>query len=175
MDQPCPQPTLHDRLHHPGHNWETYNFPNAFFDPNLVCCFQLNQLEKPEAGGHVVADRAATLDAWIEKHLMPTGSHSIGEMPMRSLWVADIKAPPPPAHPDERPRLVPAAIDPEPEDLTDPFSRWGGPAVRRSSRHHRRITQSTSSTLARHPRQRTRPGRSLSRRESGRGRDRGRG
>src|SRR5262249_5662675 len=46
--------------HHPGGNWETYKFPHAFGEPHLVCCFQLNHLQKPESGGHIIADTAAT-------------------------------------------------------------------------------------------------------------------
>jgi hypothetical protein len=117
------------RLHHPGHNWETYNFPKALKEPDLVCCFQLNSLNKPEAGGHVIADSAATLDAWIKKYLVRTGGHSTGHMAMHALWVADVKVPP--KHPHEKARFVPAAIDLEPEDLNDPLGGWGGPPVRR--------------------------------------------
>lgn len=115
--------------HHPGRNWETYNFPRALKAPELVCCFQLNSLNKPEAGGHVIADTAGTLDAWIKKYLMRTGSHSKGHMAVHALWVADIRVAP--KHPHEKARLVPAAIDLEPEDRNDPLGGWGGPAVRR--------------------------------------------
>jgi hypothetical protein len=57
--------------HHPGGNWETYIFPKWMDEPKLVCCFQLNKLSKPESGGHVVADNADTLNAWIKKFVMP--------------------------------------------------------------------------------------------------------
>ena len=121
-----------DKFHkhfHPGSNWETYNFPNALTDPDLVCCFQLNGLQKPEAGGHVATDKAATLNAWINEWVMPTGTHTHGSMAMHALWVADrivIST-----DPKVKPRLVPAAIVFEKADFTDPLGGFGGPAVHR--------------------------------------------
>jgi hypothetical protein len=82
-------------------SWETYNFPWAHNSqgvvgeprtlPRLVCCFGLNKDMKPESKGHIVADTAATFDAWIKQHVMPTGSTSGNEMAMHCLWVANIK------------------------------------------------------------------------------------
>jgi hypothetical protein len=81
--------------------WETYNFPWAHNSqgvvgerptlPRLVCCFGLNDEMKPESKGHIVADTAATFDAWIKQYVMPTGSTSGNEMAMHCLWVANIK------------------------------------------------------------------------------------
>jgi hypothetical protein len=80
--------------------WETYNFPWAHNSqgvvgepptlPRLVCCFNLNKDMKPESKGHIVADTAATFDAWIKQHVMPFGSQSGSEMAMHCLWVANI-------------------------------------------------------------------------------------
>jgi hypothetical protein len=82
-------------------SWETYNFPWAHNSqgvvgerptlPRLVCCFGLNDEMKPESKGHIVADTAATFDAWIKQYVMPTGSTSGNEMAMHCLWVANIK------------------------------------------------------------------------------------
>jgi hypothetical protein len=82
-------------------SWETYNFPWAHNSqgvvgeprtlPRLVCCFGLNEEMKPESKGHIVADTAATFDAWIKQYVMPTGSQSGNEMAMHCLWVANIK------------------------------------------------------------------------------------
>jgi hypothetical protein len=115
--------------HHPGGNWETSIFPKWMDEPKLVCCFQLNKLSKPESGGHVVADNADTLNAWIKKFVMPTGSHSGGEIAMHGLWVADIKVPSVDTH--AKPRFVPASIELDSEDFKDPLGGWGGPAPRR--------------------------------------------
>jgi len=81
-------------------SWETYNFPWAHNSqgvvgeprtlPRLVCCFGLNKDMKPESKGHIVADTAATFDAWIKQYVMPTGSQSGNEMAMHCLWVANI-------------------------------------------------------------------------------------
>ena len=82
-------------------SWETYNFSWAHNSqgvvgeprtlPRLVCCFGLNEEMKPESKGHIVADTAATFDAWIKQYVMPTGSQSGNEMAMHCLWVANIK------------------------------------------------------------------------------------
>jgi hypothetical protein len=114
---------------HPGGNWEIYNFPNALTDPHLVCCFQLNELQKPEAGGHIAADTMATLDAWIKKWIMPAGATTAHSMPMHSLWIADRIVPGYGAR--AKPRHVPAAIAFEAADFADPLGGWGGPPVRR--------------------------------------------
>jgi hypothetical protein len=93
------------KRHHPvttdSPYWETYNFPWAHNSqgvvgeprtlPRLVCCFGLNDEMKPESKGHIVADTAATFDAWIEQYVMPTGSTSGNAMAMHCLWVANIK------------------------------------------------------------------------------------
>jgi len=56
--------------------------------PELVCCFQLNRLQKPESKGHIIADTAETFDAWVKKYVMATGSRSGHEMAMHALWIA---------------------------------------------------------------------------------------
>jgi hypothetical protein len=109
--------------------WETYNFPAAHNSqglvgepptlPKLVCCFGLNEEMKPESKGHIVADTAATFDAWIKQYVMPTGSRSGNEMAMHCLWVADIKVKPPrEGGPNHRPVAVLAG------DTDNPVS-WG--------------------------------------------------
>jgi hypothetical protein len=98
---------IHTRTHRitkTALSWETYKFPSALGNPRLVCCFGLNQEMKPESEGHIVADTAATFDAWIKQYVMPTGSQSGNEMAMHCLWVADIKVKPPPeGGPNHRP------------------------------------------------------------------------
>lgn len=111
--------------HHPitkeSPYWETYNFPWAHNSqggrgeprtlPRLVCCFGLNEDMKPESKGHIVADTAATFDAWIKQYVMPTGSTSGNEMAMHCLWVANI-------HGTNRPVAIIAG------DTSQPLS-WG--------------------------------------------------
>ena len=109
--------------HHPGGNWETYKFPRAFGAPQLVCCFQLNHLQKPESGGHIIADTAATFEAWVKQYVMPTGSRSGREMALHALWIADI--PVKPQHrgdPDHRPVFI--AVE-----TRDPLGTWGNDAL----------------------------------------------
>jgi len=110
--------------HHPGGNWETYKFPHAFGEPHLVCCFQLTAVElKPEGRGHIIADTAATFDAWVKQYVMPTGSRSGNEMAMHGLWIADIKVKPDrKGEPGHRPVLVTA-------DTRDPLGTWGNDAL----------------------------------------------
>jgi len=105
--------------HHSGANWETYKFPHAFGAPQLVCCFKLNDLQKPESGGHIIADTAATFDAWVKQYVMATGSRSGNEMAMHGLWIADIRVKP--AHrgdPDHRPVFLTV-------ETNDPLGTWG--------------------------------------------------
>jgi hypothetical protein len=100
-------------------SWETYKFPSALGNPRLVACFALNQEMKPESAGHVVADTRATLDAWVQQYIMPTGTTSGDEIAIHCLWVADIKVKPPPGGgPDHRPVAVIAG------DTDNPLS-WG--------------------------------------------------
>jgi hypothetical protein len=119
----------HHQERHPGKNWETYNFPSAYKTPELVCCFQLNELEKPEAGGHIAADSPATLNAWIGQFLMPTGAYRSGEMAVHGLWIADKIFPP--AHPGESPRKLPVLIEIDDDQKNSPLGGWGGPGLRR--------------------------------------------
>lgn len=118
-----------DKRSHPGPNWETYNFPVGLADPKLVACFQLNALQKPEAGGHVATSDHATLDSWIKEWIMPTGSHTNGKMAMHGLWIAD-RLVTPKDH-KVKPYFVPAAIEVEKGDLETPLGGFGGPAPRR--------------------------------------------
>jgi len=110
---------------HPGGNWETYKFPHAFGDPQLVCCFQLNELQKPEEKGHIVADTAATFDAWVKQYVMATGSRSGNQMAMHGLWIADMKVKPDHKHdPDHRPVMLTA-------DTEAPLGSWGNDTLLR--------------------------------------------
>src|SRR4051794_23454497 len=105
--------------HHPGSNWETYKFPHAFGAPQLVCCFKLNDLQKPEPGGHIIADTAATFDAWVKQYVMAAGSRSGHEMAMHGLWIADRRVKPEhKGDPDHRPVLITA-------ETHDPLGTWG--------------------------------------------------
>jgi len=125
--------------HHPGGNWETYKFPRAFGAPHLVCCFKLNDLAKPESGGHIIADTAATFDAWVKQYVMPTGSRSGREMAMHALWIADIKVTP--QHRgdlDHRPVFISVETD-------DPLGTWGNEALA-----VRRLIPPLSDDYARH-------------------------
>lgn len=116
---------MKDHIHfHPGKaHWETYNFPSALVEPDLVACFALNELSKPESGGHIVADNADVLDSWIKKYIKRDASHKSGDMAIHALWVADRVVPPKAKH--EKTRLVPAAIIMEPEDYKDPLGGFG--------------------------------------------------
>jgi hypothetical protein len=111
--------------HHPGKNWETYKFPHAFGAPRLVCCFQLNHLQKPEAGGHIIADTAATFDAWVKQYVMAKGHRSSEhQMAMHALWIADIAVKPHhKGDPDHRPVFIPADTD------GGPLGTWGNEAL----------------------------------------------
>jgi hypothetical protein len=124
-----PYAMQHHQERHPGKNWETYNFPNAFKTPELVCCFQLNQLQKPEAGGHIAADGPATLNAWIKKYVMPTGEHRSGEMALHGLWIADRVYPA--DRPGGKPRMLPVLVELDDEQVNTPLGGWGGPSPRR--------------------------------------------
>ena len=117
----------HER-HHRGGNWETYKFPSAWKSPELVCCFQLNRLSKPEAGGHIAAESATVLNAWISKHVMAGRTHGSGDMALHGLWVADMQVGGRGGVPT---RMVPAAIDVLDEEKHNPLGGWGGPVVRR--------------------------------------------
>jgi hypothetical protein len=119
----------HRRLH-VGANWETYNFPSAYKTPELVCCLQLNNLQKPETAGHVATDTADRITAWIQQYFMPTGSYSKGSLALHSLWVADRPAPPlpqdrliPRAKPG--PRMVPTVIEFDHDQTDSPLGGWG--------------------------------------------------
>jgi hypothetical protein len=103
-------PRRHD--HGRARNWETYKFPYWMGDPNLVCCFEIGKENKP-TGGHVVADDAQVLDAWVKKYLMANGQHTSGDMPIHGLWVTGKQ------------------IYLEKEDTDNPLGSWGGPTPRR--------------------------------------------
>jgi len=113
----------HTHFHRGTGHWETYNFPSALAQPDLVACFALNHLAKPESGGHIAADNAAVLAAWINRYVKKGGNHKGGDMAMHALWAADRVAPPKTKH--DKPRLVPAAILGEPEDYKDPLGGFG--------------------------------------------------
>jgi len=124
-------------------HWDTYKFPSAWKTPDLVCCFALNKLQKPETTGHVATSDLLTLNTWIKKWMMPTGSHERGDLPLHGLWIADMAVPAgdpkeKPVHPahaakgsQEKSRMVPAAIAIEEADTKDAIGGWGGPLVRR--------------------------------------------
>lgn len=113
----------HTRAHTGPGAWETYNFPHALSKPDLVACFALNDLRKPEYGGHVVAGDAAVLDAWIKKYLKAGASHEKGDLPVHGLWAADRIVPP--HNKQEHARRVIAAVVLEPEDLDTPLGGFG--------------------------------------------------
>lgn len=115
--------TNHKRFHHGAGHWETYNFPSALASPTLVACFALNELAKPESGGHIAADSPAVLDAWIAKYIKRGAGRKSGDMAMHALWVADRVVAPKTRQ--EKRRLVPAAIVMEPEDYRDPLGGFG--------------------------------------------------
>jgi hypothetical protein len=97
------------RAGHTGGTWVTYQFPYALVDPpHLVCCFQLDQNNKP-AGGHVAADTIQTLDAWIKTYLMPAGSPPNGAMAIHGLWIAGQ-----------------GQIILQPDEVNNPLGTWGG-------------------------------------------------
>ncbi len=110
-----------------GH-WETYKFPSAYKSPELVACFALNDLQKPEYGGHIAAENQGVLNSWIRKHIMGSGGSRAGrDMAMHGLWVSDI-----PVREKGKPlRYVPAAVDIDREQAGSPLGGWGGPDVRR--------------------------------------------
>jgi len=114
----------HKRSHF-GVNWETYNFPSAYKAPELVCCFKLNGLGKPESAGHVGTGTRGTLNAWIRQHLAPTGGYAGGNLALHGLWLADRLAAPGGG------RFVPAAVELDAEQTGSPLGGWGGPALRR--------------------------------------------
>jgi hypothetical protein len=118
----------HAREHTGLGHWETYKFPSAFKTPELVACFALNDLQKPEYGGHIVAGEPGVLNAWIRRHIMASGGSPAGRrMAMHGLWVSDI-----PIHEKGQPvRYVPAAVDIDSEQAASPLGGWGGPDVRR--------------------------------------------
>jgi hypothetical protein len=113
----------HTHFHSGKGHWETYNFPTAIDDPNLVACFALNDLSKPESGGHIAADSAAILNAWIRRYIKQDGSHKSGEMALHTLWIADRIIPA--TRKRDKARSVPAAIVMEPEDYNDPLGGYG--------------------------------------------------
>jgi hypothetical protein len=102
----------HASGHNSGLSWETYNFPYALRSPDLVCCFGLTPDMKPRAG-HVAADSAATIDAWIKKYIMPGASQTSRTLPIHGLWNTTRQ------------------IILEPEDVNTPLGGWGGPSLRR--------------------------------------------
>ena len=115
--------------HHRGKGWETYNFPSAWKTAELVWCFQLNTISKPEAGGHVATSSAAVLNAWIKEHMSPTGSYASGGLPSHGLWIADFIAKP--LKPGGPPRQLPVHIPMGRDQTDEPLGGWGGPALRR--------------------------------------------
>lgn len=118
--------TLHMQKHTRSHTgqgkWTTYNFPRALGTPNLVACFALNDLGKPEYGGHIVAETNAVLDAWISKYLKAGAGRTGQELPMHGLWTADRIVPGTGSQPARR---VVSAIFMEPEDLNEPLGGFG--------------------------------------------------
>ncbi len=99
---------------HRGGTWETYKFPFAMRDSaDLVCCFGLDEHNKP-AAGHVAADTEATLDGWIKQYLMEKAARPPGDhMPIHGLW------------------NVGRQIILDPEDISQPLGGWGGPIPKR--------------------------------------------
>ena len=83
----------------------------------------MNELAKPESGGHIAADSPAVLDAWIGKYIKRGAGRKSGDMAMHALWVADRVVAPKTRQ--EKRRLVPAAIVMEPEDYKDPLGGFG--------------------------------------------------
>jgi hypothetical protein len=115
----------HARYHTGAGHWETYNFPSALRSPTLVACFALNNLAKPEFGGHIAAESAIVLNQWIQHYIKKSASYASGNMAMHALWAADrIVAP---KTKGEKERRVPAAIIMEPEDANEPLGGFGPP------------------------------------------------
>jgi len=113
----------HTRYHTGSGHWETYNFPSALGPPTLVACFALNNLAKPEFGGHIATESASVLSDWIQRYVKKSGSYSSGNMAMHALWAADrIVAP---KTKGEKERRVAAAIIMEPEDAGVPLGGFG--------------------------------------------------
>jgi hypothetical protein len=104
----------------PGH-WVTDNFPLAAKAPDLVVCYALNALSKPEFGGHIVAANAGVLDAWIKKFVKSDGSFGSSPMPVHGLWVGDIEF----EDSGKHHRVVPEAIVLQKEELTSPLGGFG--------------------------------------------------
>ncbi len=119
---------VHER-HHVGAGWETYNYPTSLETPRVVCCFQLNALQKPELDGHIGSDLESNLDAWINEWMMVGGkNHGRTETAMHALWIADqvVKEKGHPA------RMVPVAIEVIDKDsFRDPLGGLYGPTVQR--------------------------------------------
>ena len=113
----------HTHFHRGKGHWQTYRFPTRMSNPNLVACFALNNLSKPESGGHIAATDAVVFDTWIQKYIKPGATHRRGDMAMHALWVADRMVAPTDKHGKQR--LVPAAIILEPEDSKDPLGGFG--------------------------------------------------
>ncbi len=113
----------HARFHRGVGHWETYNFPSALAKPTLVACFALNEVAKPESGGHIAADSSAVLNTWIGKYIKRGASHKGGDMAMHALWAADRVVAP--KTKQDKSRRVPAAIIMEPEDYKDPLGGFG--------------------------------------------------
>ena len=114
----------HTHFHTGPGKWTTYNFPSVLASPNLVACFALTDLNKPEYGGHIAAETDAVLDAWIKKYLKTDGrSHSGKELPVHGLWAADRIIPA--ANKHDHARRVLSAVIMEPEDLNDPLGGFG--------------------------------------------------
>lgn len=117
----------HAKGHFGAGHWETYKFPSAYKTPELVACFALNNLQKPEYGGHIAAKDPVTLGLWIRRYISPVGGSQGGVMAMHGLWVSDL-----PIQEKGKPvRYVPAAIDIDREQSDSPLGGWGGPDVRR--------------------------------------------
>ena len=98
----------HEKGHVDG-EWDTYEFPYGLrpsdVKPELVCCFRVNKLKKPD-GGHIVTDSQARLDAWIKKYVMPGGKQPKGDMALHGLWNTTRQA------------IL------EPEDTSTPLGGW---------------------------------------------------
>ena len=114
---------------HRGKGWETYQFPSQWKTPELVWCFQLNHISKPESSGHVATSSAVVLNAWIRQHIMATGSYTSGGLPTHGLWIADFIAKP--LVPGGKPRQLPVHIPLSREERDNPLGGWGGPTLRR--------------------------------------------
>ncbi len=59
--------------HAQSHNGTTFEYPSTIGNKKIVCCIGVNDVKKPQ-NGHVIADDAGALDAWIKANLDANGS-----------------------------------------------------------------------------------------------------